>query len=208
MHHRYNSHFILSFHPSFRSFKSRSFMQMKSEGQFPVPNIFWLRAQSFCCSEEKQPHMKKTESEWHGVISDAHLSCWTVGWGMCVMVKGLWMFSVVFSSAQMMIIRDLILKCDVIFEQNWCANAVDSLNSNSLHLPYIEMSFHSKHLLQLSHSSWKTWPPPRTMKNWGLPSKNSLARKISKSQKSESVLPSKFLCRILPPLSLTWQQLI
>lgn len=39
-------------------------MQMKSEGQFPVPNIFWLRAQSFCCSEEKQPHMKKTESEW------------------------------------------------------------------------------------------------------------------------------------------------
>lgn len=174
----------------------------------PVKEAPGKRKKEMANKSAPEAKKKKTESEWHGVISDAHLSCWTVGWGMCVMVKGLWMFSVVFSSAQMMIIRDLILKCDVIFEQNWCANAVDSLNSNSLHLPYIEMSFHSKHLLQLSHSSWKTWPPPRTMKNWGLPSKNSLARKISKSQKSESVLPSKFLCRILPPLSLTWQQLI
>jgi len=174
----------------------------------PVKEAPGKRKKEMANKSAPEAKKKKTESEWHGVISDARLSCWTVGWGMCVMVKGLWMFSVVFSSAQMMIIRDLILKCDVIFEQNWCANAVDSLNSNSLHLPYIEMSFHSKHLLQLSHSSWKTWPPPRTMKNWGLPSKNSLARKISKSQKSESVLPSKFLCRILPPLSLTWQQLI
>lgn len=174
----------------------------------PVKEAPGKRKKEMANKSAPEAKKKKTESEWHGVISDAHLSCWTVGWGMCVMVKGLWMFSVVFSSAQMMIIRDLILKCDVIFEQNWCANAVDSLNSNSLHLPYIEMSFHSKHLLQLSHSSWKTWPPPRTMKNWGLPSKNSLARKISKSQKSESVLPSKFLRRILPPLSLTWQQLI
>lgn len=174
----------------------------------PVKEAPGKRKKEMANKSAPEAKKKKTESKWHGVISDAHLSCWTVGWGMCVMVKGLWMFSVVFSSAQMMIIRDLILKCDVIFEQNWCANAVDSLNSNSLHLPYIEMSFHSKHLLQLSHSLWKTWPPPRTMKNWGLPSKNSLARKISKSQKSESVLPSKFLCRILPPLSLTWQQLI
>lgn len=38
-------------------------MQMKSEGQFPVPNIFGTEPRAFA-AEEKQPHMKKTETEW------------------------------------------------------------------------------------------------------------------------------------------------
>lgn len=84
-----------------------------------------------------------------------------------------------------------------LLSRSWCANAVHSSVSKSFNLPYTHLSFHLKLLPQHFHSSWKICAPPRTMTNWRLPSKSSLARRIFKFQKSELALPSKFICRLL-----------
>lgn len=45
----------------------------------PVKEAPGKRKKEMANKSAPEAKKKKTESKWHGVISDAHLSCWTVG---------------------------------------------------------------------------------------------------------------------------------